>query len=55
MHDVECETDQWYGNLIKHKVLEDIGANKAHGPDNIPGRLLKETAHEIRLSYLPLV
>ena len=29
------------------KVLEDIHVNKAHGPDNIPGRLLKETAPEI--------
>ena len=29
------------------KVLEDIDVNKAHGPDNIPGRLLKETAPEI--------
>ena len=29
------------------KVLADIDVNKAHGPDNIPGRLLKETAPEI--------
>ena len=29
------------------KVLEDIDVNKAHGPDNIPGTLLKETAPEI--------
>ena len=31
------------------KVLEDVNVNKAHGPDNIPGRLLKETAPEIAL------
>ena len=29
------------------KVLEDIDVNKAHGPNNIPGRLLKETPPEI--------
>ena len=29
------------------KVLADIDVNKAHGPDNIPGRLLKESAPEI--------
>lgn len=29
------------------KALQDIDVNKAHGPDNIPGRLLKETAPEI--------
>lgn len=29
------------------KVLEDINVSKVHGPDNIPGRLLKETAPEI--------
>ena len=29
------------------KVLPDIDVNKAHGPDNIPGRLLKETTPEI--------
>ena len=29
------------------KVLEDIDVNKAHSPDNIPDRLLKETASEI--------
>ena len=40
------------------KVLEDINVSKVHGPDNIPGRLLKETAPEIvspvcRLLNLP--
>ena len=29
------------------KFLTDIDVDKAHGPDNIPGRLLKETAPEI--------
>ena len=29
------------------KVLEDTDVNKAHGSDNIPGRLLKENAPEI--------
>ena len=29
------------------KFLTDIDVNKAHGPDNIPGRLLKETTPEI--------
>ena len=37
------------------KVLEDIDVNKAHGPDNIPGRLLKETAPEIASPVCRLV
>ena len=28
-------------------ALEDIDVNKAHGPDNVPDRLLRETAPEI--------
>ena len=36
------------------KVLADIDENKAHGPDNIPGRLLKGTAPEIASSVCRL-
>ena len=36
---------EYFAEVIK--VLADIDVNKAHEPDNIPGRLLKETAPEI--------
>ena len=29
------------------KLLTDLQSHKAHGPDNIPARLLKETAHNM--------
>ena len=45
IHLTDCEVAQ---------ALENLDPNKACGPDNVPGRILKETAREIASSFCRL-
>ena len=45
IHLTDCEVAQ---------ALENLDPNKACGPDNVPGRILKETAREIAFSFCRL-
>ena len=51
---VSSELSVKYNTKGVLKLLKDIKPHKATGPDNIPGRLLKEAAEELAPGLLTM-